>query len=487
LKTISSAARDLPTAVLPGGREFTTAARMAVPTAEPKGRPTAVLREGRGFTTAVPTAAPKGRPMAARRVNRGFTMEVPTGALTAEPIADPLFRITGLKLEEFGARYWDAAPLVATAAQLPGDGFDDLLSLGAVDELVSQRGLRTPFVRMSRDGELVSSSRFTRSGGAGAEISDQVADDSVLVEFEAGATLVLQALHRTWFPIQTFARELSAQLGHPVQVNAYVTPPQNAGFAPHYDVHDVFVLQFAGRKRWRIYEPVLNAPLRDQPWQERRAAVEARAAQTPLIDRVLERGDVLYLPRGYIHAATSLEEISGHLTIGVHPVTRRMLADHALASLCYDAELRRSLPIGVNLCDEKAIETDFAATIAALRTAIDRLDRKAAASGIAKYLASAMRPAAIAPFDQIAASAELAPERRVRLRPGLRVLVHDGSEQVVIALPDREVALPAVFGEAARVAASGSSVSAAELPGINTEQGMALLATLLRAGVLVPV
>lgn len=414
-------------------------------------------------------------------------MEVPTGALTAEPIADPLFRITGLKLEEFGARYWDAAPLVATAAQLPGDGFDDLLSLGAVDELVSQRGLRTPFVRMSRDGELVSSSRFTRSGGAGAEISDQVADDSVLVEFEAGATLVLQALHRTWFPIQTFARELSAQLGHPVQVNAYVTPPQNAGFAPHYDVHDVFVLQFAGRKRWRIYEPVLNAPLRDQPWQERRAAVEARAAQTPLIDRVLERGDVLYLPRGYIHAATSLEEISGHLTIGVHPVTRRMLADHALASLCYDAELRRSLPIGVNLCDEKAIETDFAATIAALRTAIDRLDRKAAASGIAKYLASAMRPAAIAPFDQIAASAELAPERRVRLRPGLRVLVHDGSEQVVIALPDREVALPAVFGEAARVAASGSSVSAAELPGINTEQGMALLATLLRAGVLVPV
>ncbi|HEY2474155.1 MAG TPA: cupin domain-containing protein [Candidatus Cybelea sp.] len=414
-------------------------------------------------------------------------MGVPTAALTAEPIADPLYRITGLQLEEFAALHWDTAPLFAAAAQLPGDGFDDLLSLGAVDELVSQRGLRTPFVRMSRDGELVSSSRFTRSSGAGAEISDQVADDKVLVEFEAGATLVLQALHRTWFPIQTFARELSAQLGHPVQANAYVTPARNTGFAPHYDVHDVFVLQFAGRKRWRIYEPVLNAPLRDQPWQERSAAVEARAAQTPLIDRVLERGDVLYLPRGYIHAATSLDEISGHLTIGVHPVTRRMLVDHALASLCDDAELRRSLPIGVNLCDETAIESDFAATIAALRTAIDGLDRKAAAKGIARHLASAMRPAAIAPFDQIAASAELAPERRVRLRPGLRVLVQDGSEQVVIALPEREIALPAIFGEAARAATSSSSVSAAELPGINIEQGVALLSTLLRAGVLVPV
>ncbi len=412
-------------------------------------------------------------------------MGVPTAALTAGPIADPLFRITGLKLEEFGALYWDAAPLLAAAAQLPGTGFDDLLSLGAVDELVSQRGLRTPFVRMSRDGELVSPSRFTRSGGAGAEISDQVADDKVLAEFDAGATLVLQALHRTWFPIAAFARELCAQLGHPVQVNAYVTPPQNTGFAPHYDVHDVFVLQFAGRKRWRIYEPVLKAPLRDQPWQERKSAVEARASETPLIDRVLERGDALYLPRGYIHAATSLDEISGHLTIGVHPVTRRMLADRALASLGDDAELRRSLPIGVDLGDVKALELDFAATVAALHGAIDRLDREAAANAIAKHLASATRPAAIAPFDQIAASAELTPERRVRLRPGMRVRVRDAGEQIVIALPDREVAFPAVLKEAARKATSGETVSAAELPGIDAAQGVALLSRLLRAGLLV--
>jgi hypothetical protein len=491
LKTINPAEKGRPTAVLREGRGFTTAVPMAAQTAVPRGRPTAAHPVSREFTTAVPmaaqTAARRARPTAARPVNRGFTMGVPTAALTAGPIADPLYRITGLQLEEFAARHWDAAPLFAAAAQLPGGGFDDLLSLGAVDELVSQRGLRTPFVRMSRDGELVSSSRFTRSAGAGAEISDQIADDRVLVEFEAGATLVLQALHRTWFPIQTFARELSAQLGHPVQANAYVTPSQNTGFAPHYDVHDVFVLQFAGRKHWRIYEPVLNAPRRDQPWQERRAAVEARAAQRPLIDRILERGDVLYLPRGYIHAATSLDEISGHLTIGVHPVTRRMLAEHAFASLCDDAELRRSLPIGVNLCDEKALESDFAATIAALRTAIDGLDRKTAASGIARYLASAMRPAALAPFDQIAASTELAPERRVRLRPGLRVLVQDGGEQVVIALPEREITLPAIFGEAARVATSSSSISAAELPGIDIEQGMALLSKLLRAGVLVPV
>ena len=37
---------------------------------------------------------------------------------------------------------------------------------------------------------------------------------------------------------------------------------------------------------------------------------------------VLRPGDALYLPRGYLHSATALGDISAHLTVGVHPVTR---------------------------------------------------------------------------------------------------------------------------------------------------------------------
>jgi lysine-specific demethylase/histidyl-hydroxylase NO66 len=376
--------------------------------------------------------------------------------------------------------------MLRTAAQRSDDDFGSLLSLDAVDELVSRRGLRTPFVRMSRDGDLLSPSRFTRSGGAGAEIGDQVADDKVLTEFVSGATLVLQGVHRTWSPVQTFAEELSAQLGHPVQVNAYVTPPQNTGFAPHYDVHDVFVLQFAGRKRWLVHEPVWPAPLRDQAWQQRKSAVDARASETPLIDCVLERGDVLYLPRGYIHSATSLDEISGHLTVGVHPVTRRMLADQILAGLSDDVELRRSLPMGIDLADENAIEADLAATIAALHAAIERLDRTAITRAVARHLATSMRPAPIRPFEQIDASRKLAPSDRVRLRPGLRLTVRDDDQHVVVRLPDREIRLPAGQAEAARLATSGRDISARELRGVEANDGLALIARLLRDGVVVP-
>src|SRR5688572_25983531 len=182
---------------------------------------------------------------------------------------------------------WGVRPLLATAAELPRP-FDDLLDLTAVDEILSRRGLRAPFLRMAKDGVVVDSARFTRSGGVGAAIADQVDDAAVARLFAEGTTIVLQALHRLWPPVIAFAGDLTAELGHPVQFNAYVTPPSSRGFSAHYDVHDVFVLQVAGEKRWIVHEPVHESPLRTQPWTQRRADVErAVTGSPPVIDAVL--------------------------------------------------------------------------------------------------------------------------------------------------------------------------------------------------------
>jgi len=397
-----------------------------------------------------------------------------------------LGRITALSVDAFATEYWDRAPLVRRAAQLPARDFDDLLTPEAIDELLSRRGVRTPFLRMTRDGNVLPASRYTRGGGAGAEIADQVADDKVLAEFAAGATFVLQGLHRLWPPIRTFADALAAQLGHPVQVNAYVTPPMSQGFAAHYDVHDVFVLQFLGRKRWRIHEPVWNAPLRSQPWEQRKADVAARAAEPPLLDTVLERGDALYLPRGYVHAAASLGEISGHLTIGVHPVTRRALVDQVIDELAGDPALRTSLPAGRDLGDVAALEDEIAATIAAMHAALDRLDPAAIARGIGRHLASATRPAPLGPLAQFAAAEALTAQTPVRLRPGLRVRVRDADGDALLELPDDEQRFEGVDAETLRAATSGEAVCAAALPLTDVARATALLARLLRAGIVVP-
>jgi ribosomal protein L16 Arg81 hydroxylase len=271
-----------------------------------------------------------------------------------------------------------------------------------------------------------------------------------------------------------------------VQVNAYVTPPQNKGFDAHYDVHDVFVLQLAGRKHWRIHEPVLSSPLRDQPWNERKAAIDARLVETPAIDTELTCGDSLYLPRGYIHAAASLGEVSAHLTVGVHPVTRWTLVERVLAALPDDIALRRSLPVGVDLANEEVLRSELKATVTAMHEAIDRLDPAAVARGVGRHLSAATRPSPLRPLQQFSKAATLTASSAVRLRPGLRVTFRTESEHLVLELPDKEVRLPAAVAQAAHAATSGMPVTADNLAGVEEREARALLSQLLLEGVLVP-
>ncbi len=206
------------------------------------------------------------------------------------PVTRPaLSRCIRISAEEFADRHWGREPLLSPAADLTA-GFEDLFSAEAVDELVTRRGVRTPFIRMANEGSVLAASAYTASGGFGAEIADQVSSDKVLAEFAGGATIVLQGLHRLWPPIIGFTRALIDDLGHPAQVNAYVTPPSSQGFDAHYDTHDVFVLQISGEKHWRIHAPVHVDPLRTQPWDQHRAAVARAATQEPVIDAVLRPG-----------------------------------------------------------------------------------------------------------------------------------------------------------------------------------------------------
>ncbi len=66
------------------------------------------------------------------------------------------------------------------------------------------------------------------------------------------------------------------------------------GVGPHQDAYDVFLLQAAGRRRWRI------GPVRDATLQPGKP-VKLLAHFTPEDDLILEPGDMLYLPPGWGH------------------------------------------------------------------------------------------------------------------------------------------------------------------------------------------
>ena len=232
----------------------------------------------------------------------------------------------------------------------------------------------------------------------------------MLRQFSHGATIVLQALHRTWPPVADFGPALAADLGHPVQVNAYVTPPQSRGFDDHYDVHDVFVLQVTGEKHWQVRPPVLESPLRDQPWTDHRDAVRVAAEGPPALDAVLAPGDCLYVPRGWLHSATALGGTSIHLTMGVHVWTRRQLADDLLRAagrrLDDDPDLRASLELGVDPLDPQATAHLHNGIRAAVVAALDEVTDDELAAPLAQRVRSAQRAEPIDVLAQHPASAD---------------------------------------------------------------------------------
>lgn len=401
--------------------------------------------------------------------------------------ASALQRCVAVPADDFASDYWGRRALLSSADDL-GSTYDDLFSTAAADELLSVRGLRTPFIRMAKEGSVLSPQAFTAPGGYGAEVGDQVSSEKVLAEFAAGSTIVLQGLHRTWPPLQEFTRRLVAELGHPAQVNAYITPASSRGFDPHYDVHDVFVLQIAGEKRWVIHEPVHELPFADEPWSDRRDAVAARASGTPAIDTVLRPGDALYLPRGYLHSATALGGTTIHLTIGMPAVTRsdlaRVLVERALRS---DA-LRASLPLGVDLADPEQIAAEVRAAaedlVAALTTADDQSDAVAATVG-ARFRRST-RPEPVRPLRTVEMAAALTGADTVRWREGLPTDVRTEGTRVAVVLPSGTVRLPAVCSEALHALTDGDVHRVGALPGLDEDDAVVVVRRLLREGVLVP-
>jgi JmjC domain len=332
-----------------------------------------------------------------------------------------LRRLVGDSVTTFGSDVWDRTLLLTRAARLPGS-FDDLFDAAAVDELVSRRGLRTPFLRVAGDGTTLADRAFTAGGGVGAGVTDQVSDDALVRLFADGATLVLQGLHRLWPPIIDFSQDLAGELGHPVQVNAYVTPPQSRGFSDHYDVHDVFVLQIEGEKRWTIHAPVHPSPLRSQPWTDRRGDVEAAARAEPVLDEVLRPGDCLYLPRGYLHAATALGGVSTHLTIGIHSWTRHALAEQLLAvaldRLGEDEEVRGSLPLGVDVADAAGLAVDLEVVRARLLRAVQEAPVSEIAGRMATRHRTSQRAAPVGPLAQLRTATDPG-DAALTLRPHL--------------------------------------------------------------------
>jgi mannose-6-phosphate isomerase-like protein (cupin superfamily) len=389
------------------------------------------------------------------------------------PSSPVLARLVG-DTDAFASTTWGRAPLLT---QTGPHEFDDVLTLADVDRLVSC-GARLPTVRMVSDGAPLAPARYCSTTRLGGRTLDDVVDPVKIVSrLGEGATLVLQSLHRTVPSVGDVVAALQDEISHPVQANAYLTPPGAAGLAEHADLHDVFAVQLHGSKRW---------------WVD------------GLGDVTVHPGDVLYVPRGTRHRAATDEATSLHLTIGIIRVTHRQVLERLLQTS--GGSLDTPLPLGFRHPERRdALERSLDTALDAALDAIGSVDLEVVAER--EQTRRLGRPSQRGRLTSLVCADEIdldtsirwvAPEPLARAVDavdgrtghwdGLRE--HDDQwspapERVLVDVGDRTLGLPTSTLPSLRMLSGGELVRVGDLAGLDEPSRLVLAKRLVREAVCV--
>ncbi len=104
------------------------------------------------------------------------------------------------------------------------------------------------------------------------------------------------------------------------------------GVGPHIDQYDVFIIQGSGKRRWRVG---------DRDKDQYKESIQAGALKQiegfdPIIDEILEPGDILYIPPGFPHEGNTIEASMSY-SIGFRsPKEQELLSNFADYVLAHD-------------------------------------------------------------------------------------------------------------------------------------------------------
>ncbi|KAK9839615.1 hypothetical protein WJX81_001019 [Elliptochloris bilobata] len=360
---------------------------------------------------APPTMAPAG-------LGPGILPAIWQGAMAAHggPRPGPLRFLAEPTLDSEAAfldQQWERKPVFFPGHENRRKALETLFTTAMFFQTVTQRdgGEEGP-LEFGRD---VNACRYV--DGVRETPNEEVADLATLKYkyYVEGCTLQLHQPQRWAGNVARLVRALEAKFGCLVGANAYLTPPGKAGLAPHYDDVELFVCHTEGRKLWRLYSPAGGFELPSRPSGD----LPLSGLGEPVFERVLEPGDVLYLPRGSVHAAEAVGDAgSCHITISTYQSwTLATLLQHMLSAaeqaqsepICLPLELRRGLPPGfVNnyglQVDAAGCQTTTAtvgALAAGLRALADRIEAQPALlSAAADSLAADFMQSRLPPAEQ---------------------------------------------------------------------------------------
>lgn len=369
-----------------------------------------------------------------------------------------------IDLGTFQRDYWEKRPLIVTRDQ--HDYYRRLLTLDDVDEILSVSSIHSPLIRVIHDGEVVPLDKLRGQGPFG----HVGVLEGLYAELRRGATVALLSLHERWKPLKQLCQALASHFSAAMQVNVYLTPAHARGLKPHYDTHDVFVLQTFGVKHWRLFLSPYPLPLPGQ------TPTGERIEEDELYQEVdLHPGDMIYIPRGWRHVAFTSDSMSLHLTVGVFPIIWATLILQAVEAVIQrDVRFRESLPIGLsgNGYDKSMAAAHFSNLIDLLRDAMDPMRvmehaTEGAALGRPPSLDGQLLDLAKAPTVDL--------QTRLRRRPGVQWSLSVADGRASLRFHGKAVDVPAHLEPELRFIAESDECSASALPGNLDRDGRVLL------------
>ncbi len=299
-------------------------------------------------------------------------------------------------------------------------------------------------------------------------------------QFDDGATVIFNQLHKRLPALARLCAGIGRRFSSRVQTNVYLTPPGAQGFAPHWDTHDVFVLQISGAKRWSIYDTKVKLPLRGQRF-------EPGALPGEVSDEFeLGPGSAVYVPRGLMHSARSTQA-SLHVTLGITAFTwADFLVESVTAAALEEESLRRNLPREFAGEGFPAAERErlFGEKLALVQS---RLDREVVWRRFTDEVLAAGAPLFTDLFSRRLRDDRLTPRSLVRRRVGLLTETAMDGETCLLRFCGRELRLPAGVWPALQFATTADEFAVRDLPDcLDTEGKLTLVTRLVREGVLQP-
>lgn len=309
-------------------------------------------------------------------------------------------------VDEFFERYYQRAPL--HISRKAAAYYSQYFSLNELERVLYGCELRTSDINIVRDGTGSRPEMFVREKPNKTQnkepISEIVNPDRMSALFASGCTVVLDNVPKFSPSFASLTLGLSRALGCVTGANVYVTPGAGQGFGVHWDTHDTVIVQIAGTKHWRVYDSPLGLPLLHQYYDKKAHPVGEIA-----LEMEMEPGDLLYIPRGFLHEARANDELSMHVTIGLYPsLWHDVVAEAINAASENDVELRR-VAEGTPTAD--------------LREALTRAlsdENLAAAYGRLRSKFVTQRDNLLdGQLSQIAALKQLSDDSSIAIRPGL--------------------------------------------------------------------